>query len=101
MAATGEGDDVKYWAGLAVTEMEEMMQSRGFTAEMMEAWDPEERSLFANMWEGEKYTYLFKVPQKVRVSKWGDVFESGLNRPEECDQSSLLVVRRTWDFAFT
>ncbi|KKY39587.1 hypothetical protein UCDDA912_g00476 [Diaporthe ampelina] len=67
MAATGGGNDVKleYWAALAVTKMEEMMQSRGFTAEMMEAWDPEERSLFANMWEGEKYTYLFKVPQKA------------------------------------
>lgn len=61
--ATGEGDDVKYWAGLAVAKMEGVMRSQGFTAEMMETWDPEKRSLRASIWEDEKYAHLFKVPE--------------------------------------
>lgn len=64
-AATGEGDEVKYWAGLAVTKMEGMMRSQGFTEEMMEKWDPEKRSLRADIWADEKYAHLFKVPEKA------------------------------------
>lgn len=67
MAATGEEDDVKYWARLAAAKMEEMMQSEGFTAQMMEAWNPERRTLFANMWEDEKYAFLFQVPRMQEV----------------------------------
>lgn len=63
-AATGEGDDVKYWAGLAVAKMEAMMRSRGFTDEKMENWDPEKRPLRADIWTDEKYSHLFKVPGK-------------------------------------
>lgn len=62
-AATGEGEDVKHWAGLAVARMERMMRTEGFTAEKMETWDPEKHSLRAHMWEDERYAHLFKVPK--------------------------------------
>lgn len=63
-ATAGEGDEVKYWAGLAVTKLEGMMRSQGFTEEMWENWDPEKRSLRADKWTDEKYAHLFKVPRK-------------------------------------
>lgn len=65
VAVTYKRDDAKYWTGLAVTKMEDMMHSQGFTAEMMETWDPERRSLRAEMWEDEKYAHLFKIPEKI------------------------------------
>ncbi|KAJ0114871.1 hypothetical protein J7T55_004613 [Diaporthe amygdali] len=65
VAVTVDEDDVKYWAGLAVTKMEETMRTHGFTAEKMEAWDPAKRSLRADIWEDEKYAHLFKVPEKA------------------------------------
>lgn len=65
VAATEEAEDVRYWAGLAVAKMEHLMRSQGFTAEMMETWDPERRSLRAEMWEDEKYAHLFKIPEKI------------------------------------
>lgn len=72
VAAIGEGD-VKYWAVLAVTKMEEMMSTQGFTAEVMKDWDPEKRSLRASIWEDEKYAHLFKVPEiKVPECKFDE-----------------------------
>lgn len=64
VAATCEGDEVKYWAILAVAKMEAMMRSKGFSDEMMENWDPEKRSLRPDIWTDEKYAHLFKVPEK-------------------------------------
>lgn len=63
VATAEEGDDVKYWAGLAVSKMERMMKTQGFTAETMEAWDPEKQSLRADIWRDEKYAHLFDVPE--------------------------------------
>ncbi|KAL1847246.1 hypothetical protein Daus18300_014010 [Diaporthe australafricana] len=65
LAATGETGDVKYWTGQAAEKMEEMMHTHGFTAEMMETWDPEKRSLGAEMWKDERFAHLFKFPEKA------------------------------------